>query len=135
MFAQAKDRLSSEGYFSFDEWPISGWCKKCLASWLAYTFSIIYDQYWQLFYSLSPLFSEILGKGYKQVPNFWCWYIDPTNASKGWALHRDRPSANTLMPDGLPATITIWIPLTDANTLNGCMYVLPAHWIPTTLTI
>jgi hypothetical protein len=89
-------------------------------------FAVVYDEYWEMFYSLGKLFSSILGEDYKQIPNFWCWYVD--NESKGWGHYRDRPSVKTLRSDGLPDTLTVWIPLTDATVLNGCTYVIPSRF-------
>ena len=40
--------------------------------------------------------------------------------------HRDKNS-NTLLVDGRPSVVNIWIPLSDATTLNGCMYIIPAN--------
>src|SRR5579883_1007103 len=114
---QIKERLRVEGYFVLDEilsesvmdrlaegvtnvWK-EGWPEP---------FVVVYDEYWQLFRSLEPLYTTLFGANYKQVPNFWCWYVDKNNASKGWGLHRDRPAINTVMEDGLPTTITTWIP-------------------------
>jgi hypothetical protein len=93
-------------------------------------FSTVYDEYWQLFRSLEALWTAILGPGYQQVPNFWCWFVDKTKESKGWGPHRDRPAVNTVRADGSLNTLTIWIPFADATALNGCMYVLPADRDP-----
>lgn len=137
LIVQTKERLRSEGYFELDRllapaqmdilasavqtiWQV-GWPTP---------YAVVYDEYWQMFQALQPLFASILGANYKQVPNFWCWYIDKTTLSRGWGLHRDRPSVNTVSPDGLPTTLTVWIPLTDATVLNGCIYVLPANLDP-----
>ena len=44
----------------------------------------------------------------------------------GWGVHRDK-GPRSLFKNGKPKSLTIWIPLTDANTENSCMYVLPAN--------
>lgn len=93
-------------------------------------FAIVYDEYWEMFYSLKQLFEAILGKDYKQVPNFWCWYIDTNKDSKGWGHHRDRPSVNSVLESGVPATLTTWIPLSEATPANGCIYIVPAPLDP-----
>lgn len=137
LIGETKNNLCTEGYFNlfdvFDKATMdllaSGVKNVWEAGWPT-PFAVVYDEYWQLFRALEPLFSSILGTGYKQIPNFWCWYIDNNNSSKGWGLHRDRPSANTILPDGSSNTLTVWIPLTDATVLNGCIYLLPAHLDP-----
>ncbi len=90
-------------------------------------FAIVYDEYWEIFFSLNKLFSSILGTNYKQLPNFWCWYIEPSRKGRGWGCHRDRPSVNSMREDGSLDTLTIWIPLTNATVENGCIYVLPIY--------
>jgi ectoine hydroxylase-related dioxygenase (phytanoyl-CoA dioxygenase family) len=43
----------------------------------------------------------------------------------GWKPHRDKISGS-LFTDRSPKSLTVWIPITKAHPLNGCMYVLPA---------
>ncbi len=93
------------------------------------TWAFVYDEFWQIFRQLSSLLCSLLGKDYRQLPAFWAWYVDTNNTAAGWMPHRDR-SVNTLQPDGMPKSLTIWIPLTDAIPLNGCMYILPAALDP-----
>jgi 2-polyprenyl-3-methyl-5-hydroxy-6-metoxy-1,4-benzoquinol methylase len=78
---------------------------------------------------LSQILSVILGDEYRQLPAFWGWYINTTNTEKGWRPHRDNLN-DTLLADGMPKCVTIWIPLSDAIPLNGCMYILPAPFDP-----
>ena len=35
-----------------------------------------------------------------------------------------------MAPDGAPLSLTMWIPLSEANPLNGCMYIIPADRDP-----
>jgi len=93
------------------------------------TFAFVYDEFWQIFRQLSSLLSAVIGNEYRQLPAFWAWYVDTSNTATGWMPHRDR-ALNTLQPDGMPSAVTIWIPLTDAIPLNGCMYILPADLDP-----
>jgi hypothetical protein len=137
LILQAKERLRTEGYFSLDDLfdkvlmdELAAGVKKVWETGWPTPFVVVYDEYWKLFRALAPLFNAILGSGYKQVPNFWCWYIDNKDSSKGWGLHRDRPSVNTVREDGQVSSLTVWIPLTDATVLNGCIYLLPAHLDP-----
>lgn len=90
-------------------------------------FAFVYDEFWLIFRSLSPLLSEVLGAEYRALPAFWAWYVEPTDAASGWTPHRDRPRA-PLAADNTPESLSIWLPLTQATPLNGCMYILPAPW-------
>ncbi|MBS1955559.1 MAG: SAM-dependent methyltransferase [Cyanobacteria bacterium SZAS-4] len=89
-------------------------------------FVVLYDEYWEMFYQLKPLFESILGEGYKQMTSVWCWYLENNSESKGWGHHRDRPGVNVLDADGNPKTLNVWIALTDTTPDNGCIYVVPA---------
>ena len=60
-------------------------------------FAYLYDDYWQLFASLSPLLARFLGDRFRLLPNFWAWHVAPGEENSGW-----------------PATPE-----------NGCIYVLP----------
>lgn len=131
---EAKASLIAEGYFQIErilDPSLIDVLAKAVeniykAGWPT-PFAIVYDEYWELFYTLKKLFETILGDDYKQVPNFWCWYVDANKESKGWGHHRDRPSVNTILEEtGLPATLTTWIPLTKATTANGCIYIVPS---------
>jgi len=90
-------------------------------------FIYVYDEPWQLFRRLSRMLSAVLGNEYRALPDFWAWYVNPSDDAVGWGAHRDRPLQNTLENDNSPMTLTVWVPLSDATTLNSCMYVLPAH--------
>ncbi|GAB7126289.1 hypothetical protein JCM19000A_07960 [Silvimonas sp. JCM 19000] len=92
-------------------------------------FAYVYDEFWLLFARLQPLCARILGPAYAGMPNFWAWHIDPAAGDSGWQPHRDL-GRRALYPDGRPKAITIWLPLTDATPLNGCMYVVPADRDP-----
>jgi len=90
-------------------------------------FLAVYDEYWRVWPGLAPLLTPILGKDYRILGNIWVWCISDQTARAGWTPHRDdqfqhRP---TLRDDRRPTLLTVWIPITDATPLNGCMYVLP----------
>ncbi len=132
---EAKASLKADGYFQLhkllDPAMISNLgiaVEKIYKAGWPTPFAVVYDEYWELYYSLKQLFEAILGENYRQVPNFWCWYID--KSSKGWGHHRDRPSVNTVLESGLPATLTTWIPLTESTPANGCIYIVPASLDP-----
>lgn len=90
-------------------------------------FAFVYDEYWTIFQGISTHLSEVLGAGYQMLPDIWAWHVKPSNDASGWPPHRDRPKG-TLDPDNTPRALTVWLPLTDATPLNGCMYVLPARY-------
>lgn len=86
-------------------------------------FSFVYDEPWRAAALLSPVLSAALGPGYRQLPDFWAWLVPPSEEARGWVPHRDRPG--TPRQDGLPATLTLWVALSEATPRNGCMYILP----------
>lgn len=88
----------------------------------------LFDEPWECFRRLSPVISHFLGRDYRCIPSFWAWHVDPAKGEGGWAPHRD--NSRGLAPDGSPLSLTCWIPLTDANPLNSCMYIVPAHLDP-----
>ncbi|CAN5621585.1 hypothetical protein BH10CYA1_BH10CYA1_42450 [soil metagenome] len=134
---EVRDSLKTEGYFQISKVLDPTLTSKLAtgvenifkAGWPT-PFAVVYDEYWEMFYTLKQLFEAILGEQYKQVPNFWCWYVDTNKQSKGWGHHRDRPSVNTILDTGLPATLTTWIPLTNATPANGCIYIVPSSHDP-----
>ncbi len=86
----------------------------------------LYDEAWQLFESLRPLLSAILGEDYRTLPNFWAWYL-ADNGEKGWPPHHDC-SAETVFDvggDQIFMSFSLWVPLVDVEEANGCMYVIP----------
>ena len=102
-------------------------CVKCLHErGIPLAFAFVYDQFWQLFQGLSGFLEMVLGKGYRALPDFWVWYVMPSEESTGWSPHRDRVQP-TVDRNNSPHSLTVWVPFTDATPLNGCIYVLPAH--------
>ena len=96
---------------------------------LSPVFAFLYDEFWLPFYRLSPIYRGLLGD-YMALPDFWVWNVDPQRGDAGWRPHRDK-DRESLLPDGMPKSITTWIPLSRATPLNGCMYIVPAHLDPT----
>lgn len=97
---------------------------------LPMAFVYIYDEFWLLFFRLHRVIESIIGENYFRLPDMWAWRIDPAVVDRGWSLHRDK-NQDTIRSNGLPETLTIWLPLSDTTTLNGCMYLLPANRDPT----
>ena len=78
---------------------------------------------------IRPSCWKITGENALIMPDIWVFNIDPKHGEpKGWGPHRDRPSAQPIMADGRAASINFWLPLTEATTLNGCMYILPKQF-------
>lgn len=91
----------------------------------------LYDEYWQTLQAIYPILEPILGPGCHPVGDYWTWCISPETAGAGWQPHRDYQfKTKTLREDGRPMIVTVWLPLTDATTLNGCMYLIPMQWDP-----
>ncbi|MEX1035451.1 MAG: phytanoyl-CoA dioxygenase family protein [Sneathiella sp.] len=86
----------------------------------------LYDQPWWLFVKLNRLLRHFLGERFAALPNLWAWHLN-TEGDKGWPPHRDC-DAETVFGEGgaaLLMSLSLWIPLTDTDEANGCMYVLP----------
>ena len=103
--------------------------KRCVALGLPAVFAWVYDEPWACYARLRPVFAHFLGADYKPLPAFWAWHVDPKKGETGWKPHRDN-RYQSLAADGSPLTLTCWIPLSDANPLNSCMYIVPKHVDP-----
>lgn len=91
-------------------------------------FAFVYDEFWRLLARYSRVVEPVLGKDYKlKLADPWIWHIDKEDA--GFAPHRDLPMQAS-HADGSPAILSLWIPLSDATPLNGCIYVLPTQRDP-----
>ncbi len=128
--------MRHEGYFhgSIGEWhtslePLMNAITQLKALGLPPVFAFVYDEIWQLAIKLSSTLSCLLGEDYWMLPDFWAWHIDPAQAETGWKPHRDK-GYRSLLANGSPSSVTLWIPLTPATTLNGCIYILPADRDP-----
>lgn len=135
-FEKLYSNLLEEGYFQTEEidWELplaemAETVKKIVEMGCPPVFAYIYDEFFLIPYKLSYILSQILGKDFKQLPSFWAWYLDPQKTEKGWDIHRDR-DIHTLDKEKKPKIVSVWIPLTDVNPLNGCMYIVPTQWDP-----
>jgi ectoine hydroxylase-related dioxygenase (phytanoyl-CoA dioxygenase family) len=88
-------------------------------------FAFLYDEFWLPFRMIAPIIASQLGAPHMMQPDFWLWDVDPGRSDVGEAPRRDRGAA-ALFPDGSPKSLTVWIPLTPATPLTGCVYVVPA---------
>lgn len=125
--------LVEEGYLqiSFKDWQIdmarmAEVVRALDAEGLSPVFAFIYDEFWIPLFQLHEVYREFLGGDYAVLPDFWIWNVDPKRGDAGWRPHRDK-NRHALFPDGRPKSLSTWIPLTPATTLNGCMYIVPAH--------
>jgi hypothetical protein len=135
--ATLKEIIKVEGYFQLpaQQWdlPIARMAQliqQLESNGLPLPFSFMYDEFWCLFFRLHKLIGGLIGEDYLRLPDFWTWLVDPRKDQSGWSPHRDK-GHRSLFTDGSPKAVTIWIPLTDATTLNGCMYIVPADRDPT----
>jgi hypothetical protein len=91
-------------------------------------FGYVYEAMWQPFRRIGPVLDCLLGSQHAFMPDLWAWHVNPAKGEAGWSPHRDRRTA--VFPDLRPKAVTVWIPLTPATLLNGCMYVVPKHGDP-----
>jgi len=126
-----------EGYFQLDppDWhvPIAAMADAIRAleeRSLPAVMAFHYDEFWLLFAGMRRLIAAILGADYAMLPAFWAWHVDPASGGSGWAPHRDKGHV-AMFRDNTPKALTLWVPLTDATPLNGCIYVVPADRDPT----
>lgn len=127
--------ISSEGYVNqpdvfapSDLSPLRDCVLRLQAHGIPTGFAFVYDQFWNVCDGLAPYLTAVLGADYRILPAFWAWCVEPSDTAAGWKAHRDRP--NSLDANGRPQSLTVWLPLTDATPLNGCIYLLPAHLDP-----
>jgi len=128
-------RMRKDGYFE-DRDPrlevaaaaIAPAVRRCVASGLPPVFVWVYDEPWEYFRWLRPVIQHFLGPDYRLLPSFWAWHVDPQRRESGWRPHRD--NSRGVAADGTLISLTCWIPISDANPLNSCMYLLPAHMDP-----
>jgi hypothetical protein len=135
-YERLAQRMSKDGYFGDSDEeieqlaPLVGEAvKRCVAVGLPAVFAWIYDEPWACYARLRPVFAHFLGAEFKPLPAFWAWHVDPKKGETGWKPHRDN-RYNSLAADGSPLSLTCWIPLSDANPLNSCMYIVPKHMDP-----
>jgi hypothetical protein len=130
-------RMMRDGYFG-DSDPnllstvkaLGDAVKQCVEMGLPPVFIFLFDEAWESFFRLNPVISHLIGRDYKLLPDFWAWHVDPKKKQNGWTPHRDKGSIS-LAPDGSPLSLTVWIPLSDANPMNSCIYMVPSHLDPT----
>ncbi len=130
------ERMLEEGYFQDGNATFARYAPllaeavyTCKALDIPPAFIFLFDETWKCFYSLHPMLTHFLGKDYRVLPDFWTWHVDPAQSESGWRPHRDK-GRNSLASNGVPLSLTVWAPLTEAHPQNGCMYILPANRDP-----
>lgn len=87
-------------------------------------FLFAYDEAWRAVFGLARVLDAVLGPDHGVVPDVWAWHLERGAAERGWAVHRglyhDVRDAN-----GRPQFVNLWIPVTDVDPTNACMYVVP----------
>jgi hypothetical protein len=134
--ATVEQRMRVEGYFQERDpqlaalsAQLSNAISRCVQLGIPPVFIFLFDEAWMAFFRQHATLAAFLGPQYQVLPDFWAWHVDPRAGQAGWRPHRDKGRA-ALAPDGAPLSLTVWMPLTEATPLNGCMYVLPANRDP-----
>ncbi len=132
----AAERMKLEGYFQERDEELvdltgrlSRAVERCVALNIPPVFMFLFDEAWAAFYRQHQLIAMFLGSDYQVMPDFWVWHVDPRAGQAGWRPHRDK-GRRALAADGSPLSLTMWVPLSEASPLNGCMYILPANRDP-----
>ena len=127
-----RDRIVTDGYFHvpFESWDLPlDEMVRCIEKLkeldMQPAWCFIYDEFWLLTTKIDAYIKSILGENYHKLPELWAWHIDPSKEERGWKIHREG-YPNCALDDGMPKTLSVWIPLTDATAENGCMCIVPA---------
>ena len=137
--AAAREQVNAEGYvqvfgmnWGLDLPAMVATVRSLSEAGISPAFAFVYDEFWVPFRKIAPIVKALLGP-YVMLPDCWVWNVEPKAGQAGWAPHRDRGRVS-LLPDGSPKSLTVWLPLTPATPLSSCMYVVPAGVDPTYAT-
>lgn len=128
-----KDWMSLEGYYhlkkektDFDTNKYASLIQSLVAANILPVFAFIYDEFWLVQLRAKALIESILGESYSLRPCLWAWHLDPNKEEAGWKPHRDG-NIESLNKDLKPKVLSLWVPLTNADSYNGCMYIVPMN--------
>lgn len=97
-------------------------------------FCMVYDDFWTPAFRLRRVVEAAFGAEGVILPAVWVWHVDPAKSESGWKPHRE-VGHKALFENRRPKALSVWIALTEATPLNGCMYVVPADRDPTYGTV
>jgi hypothetical protein len=131
--SELRDWMLNDGYYQLKnnkhDIAIDAYAKlvkKLVEHQILPVFGFVYDEFWILQARIKNYVEAILGPGYKLRPCFWSWHLDPKKEEAGWKIHRDG-NIETIKPDGSTSALSVWVALSEANPLNGCMYLVPMN--------
>jgi len=140
---QAQQSLKEKGYFKAEptQWDVDH--SKVVATihnlmnngWPA-VFIYMFDEPWQLLERAWDVYEQALGAAAILEPTVYCWCLKPAlgganrkSASQNFGMpHRDYRWSESCLENGSPKLLTVWMPLTEANTHNGTINVLPKEY-------
>jgi hypothetical protein len=143
--------LHLENQIKLDFQKLTSLLKKLYEYDLPCVFAFVFDEFWEIHNQLAPYVKHYLDDDSRLLPTPWIWYVDPKkekeilDESKNtlnqefstrsmfsgfYGPHRDK-GKRSLFPDGSPKILSFWLPLTEANTLNSCISLVPADRDPT----
>jgi hypothetical protein len=100
-------------------------------------FIFLFDQAWYLCLHLFNLMQPVLNDEEAVLEaSMYAWSLQRQSkaaekvGSNFGVPHRDITYNNCHSADGSPDILSLWIPLTDVSTENGCMYVVPRECDP-----
>lgn len=128
------DRFWDEGYFLIEDilpteclGKLRIGIEALVANGLSPALIYLYDEAWGVFRRLRPLLTHFLGERVALLPHFWAWHVDPRADGRGWPPHRDYQGQSAIGDDML-ISLSLWVPLSNATPVNGCMHVLPRNF-------
>ncbi len=95
-------------------------------------FACVYDEFYQFYQRLEGILEALIDAPILMVPrDFWTFCVHEGETGAGAGPHRDSLGPDPkLLKEGIPSLINVWLPISDANLMNSCMYVLPASRDP-----
>ena len=99
-------------------------------------FAFMYDQPWQLVNGAWAYAEQILGGPCVLEPSLAAFHLNYRKdrakehyMGTNFGLpHRDYTYSASTFRDGSPKILSVWIPLNEVTTSNGCMYVVPREF-------